>query len=190
MTQVNLDAPDREPSASVGASVHALQRASPEDKTLWSTFAGARFASDFCKSWLALQCGMISGARAGLLLLEGEDGRFATAAVWPDPSRDVTYLGPAAEQALQQRRGHIERHDKEERAHVAYPVEVAGRPYGVVVLDIAAARGADLQSVLRQLLWGVGWLETLFRRRQAEKDAARLERSTFAMDMLAGASEQ
>jgi len=79
-----------------GASVHPLQRANPEDVGalvgLWQV-PGSRAIS--AKSWLALQCGMISGARAGLLLLEGEDGRFATAAVWPDPSRDVTYLGPA-----------------------------------------------------------------------------------------------
>ena len=187
MTAGDVGAIDRGP-ASTGATRQGLQRA--DDPTLWATFAGATLASDFCKSWLALQCGMIPGAVTGLLLLEEEDGRFATAAVWPDPTRDVTYLAAAAEQALTQRRGHVQRIETSgEGAHVAYPVDIAGHLFGVVVVHVASDRVADLQSVLRQLLWGVGWLESLFRRHQAEKDGARLERTTFAMDILAGASE-
>lgn len=178
----------------------------------WSAFAGARTASDFCRSWLALQCGMISGAVAALLLLEEDNGRYAAAAAWPDPSRDMAYLAPAAEQALAERRGvarkantgKTDRTDSNKAdaasparhapalaaSHLAYPIDVGGRLYGVVAVDMGAASPAALQAALRQLLWGVGWLEAMFRRRQNEEDQAKLDRSAFAMDILAGASEQ
>jgi hypothetical protein len=70
-----------------------------------------------------------------------------------------------------------------------YPVDISGRIYGVVVVHVSSTVESELQAGLRQLLWGVGWLEALFRRRQAEEDAAKIARSAFAMDILASASE-
>jgi multidrug efflux pump subunit AcrA (membrane-fusion protein) len=170
----------------------AVQRA--DDAALWATFAGAEHASDFCRSWLAIQCSMIPGAAGALLLLEEPDGRYKMAAVWPDPSRDYTYLAAAAQQSLMERRGLVHRPEPSEGrdggAHVAYPVDVGGRMHGVVVVHVGLEARPDLQAILRQLLWGVGWLEALFRRRQADSDGAQLARTTFAMDVLAGASEQ
>jgi multidrug efflux pump subunit AcrA (membrane-fusion protein) len=75
-------------------------------------------------------------------------------------------------------------------AHVAYPVEVAGHPQGVVVVDFGAATLAGRDAMLRQLHWGVGWLEALFRRRDAER-AARVEQcSAFALAVLEAACGQ
>ncbi len=156
---------------------------------------------------------MIPGAVAALLLLEEENGRYAAAAAWPDPARDMAYLAPAAEQALAERRGVARKADASKTdagkpdtarpetsrasrtpapaaSHLAYPIDVGGRLYGVVAVDMGASSPAALQAALRQLLWGVGWLEAMFRRRQNEEDRARLDRSAFAMDILAGASEQ
>jgi len=161
------------------------------DAVLWATFAGAQQASDFCRSWLAIQCSMIQGAVDALLLLEEPDGRYKMAAGWPDPGRDLTYLAAAAQRALTERRGLIHRPEGcNDSAHVAYPIDVGGRMHGVVVVHVNLEKRPDLQVILRQLLWGVGWLETLFRRRQAENDGTQLARTTFAMDILAGASEQ
>ncbi|WP_342364196.1 hypothetical protein [Terrarubrum flagellatum] len=163
---------------------------------VWSAFAGARTAHEFCRSWLALQCGMIPGAVAALLLLEEENGRYAAAAAWPDPARDMAYLAPAAEQALAERRGVARKADASKTdagkpdtarpetsrasrtpapaaSHLAYPIDVGGRLYGVVAVDMGASSPAALQAALRQLLWGVGWLEAMFRRRQNEEDRAR-----------------
>ena len=53
------------------------------DDTLWSAFASAQTAADFCGSWLSLQCIQITDVRAALLLLEQSGGTFVPAAVWP-----------------------------------------------------------------------------------------------------------
>src|SRR2546422_4727783 len=42
--------------------------ASDTARALWSEFAEAASAESFCRSWLALQCRMISGVSGGLLL--------------------------------------------------------------------------------------------------------------------------
>jgi len=128
----------------------------------------ARFGAISANSWLALSVRMISGARAGLLLLEGEDGRFATAAVWPDPSRDVTYLGPAAEAGFEATSRHIERTTRR-NAPRCLSIEVAGRPYGVVV--VRHCRCSCRRFAIRSppIANGRGWLETMFRRASGRK---------------------
>jgi multidrug efflux pump subunit AcrA (membrane-fusion protein) len=178
------------------SAANALAPAAGDDATLWAAFAGARQASEFCRAWLTIQCRSTGGTIAGLLLLEDEGNRYKTAATWPDSDRDLSYLAKAAEQALTQRQG-IVLDDTEspqgparpDSAQVAYPIEVAGHLHGVVVLDVTRRPHAELQGLVRNLHWGMGWLETLFRRREAEESTALVARTTFALDMLAGASE-
>lgn len=63
----------------------------------WADFAAAASREGFCRAWLALQCSMVSDARAGLLLLRDDAGAsFVPAAVWPDPRVDLSYLAGAA----------------------------------------------------------------------------------------------
>jgi len=108
----------------------------------------------------------------------------------------MKYLTATAERALIERRGLLlERQPNgdggvRERFDVAYPIEVAGHLHGVVVLDVAARPEAQLQAVLRQLQWGFAWLEVLFRREEAAKDAAIKERLQGVLDLTATALGQ
>ena len=138
---------------------------------------------------------MVPDAKAALLLLKDEEA-FVPAAVWPDPRRDVSYLAPAAEQALGERRGIVVGINATERTrvaagsvYVAYPIEIESQLAGVVVLDVFARPEALLQSVLRQLLWGAGWLESLLRRHRARRDSELLERAATGLDLIHAAHE-
>jgi hypothetical protein len=188
-------------STVASAPLGAPESASPQDPggsgAAWAAFAAAGSDAEFCAAWLALQCGAIARVRAGLLLLRspGSD-RFLPAAVWPDPRRDVSYLTEAAERSLTARRGLVlglapPEHEYVARGmlHVAYPVEADGEVHGTVVLDIAARPEAQLQAVLRQLLWGGGWLEALLRRQGAGREVRRLERAAIGLDLLQAAQE-
>src|SRR5438093_11488610 len=85
---------------------------SDPERALWSEFAEAQTAESFCRSWLALQCRMISGVSGGLLLLGAPDrGPFAPAAIWPSPRRNMKYLTRTAERALVERRGLLVRQE-------------------------------------------------------------------------------
>ena len=167
------------------------------DAQAWAAFATAASDPEFCRAWLALQCAAIAGARSGLLLLRSPGAEaYVPAAVWPDPRRDVSYLSEAAERALNARRGMVLGLDPAERefvapgsVHVAYPVETDGEMHGAVVLDVAARPEAQLQAVLRQLLWGAGWLEALLRRQGAGRESRTLERAAAGLDLLQAAQQ-
>ncbi len=156
---------------------------------MWATFAAAQSAADFCCSWLAIQCVQVAEVRSGLLLLAEDGGTYVPAAVWPLATTDVTYLAPAAQQCLGERCVKVLRGQQGALLVVAYPVEIDGQIEGAVVLDLRERAEATLQIVLRQLHWGIGWLETLLLRRTALLDAERLRRARTAIDVLAVGAE-
>jgi biotin carboxyl carrier protein len=158
-----------------------------DDGALWAGFTGPRSAGEFCESWLALQCRELKSASAGLLLLREEDGRFTPAAVWPDRKTDVRRLAAPAREALALRSGHVARDGAQ--VHVSYPLEASGILQGVVVVELEGLSGDEVVAALRRLHWGAGWLETLFRRRDAQRDQERLARSDLTLGMLARAAE-
>ena len=176
------------PSASAASSGQAAASLAPD--ALWGAFVSADNAADFCRSWLSLQCAQVSEVRAALLLLEQGSGTFVPAGVWPSEQTDVTYLAPGAQQCLGERRGLIQRGQADALVVVAYPVEIDGRVHGAVVLDVAERPDDALQTVLRQLHWGAGWLESMFLRRTGQEGAQSLERARTALDVLAVAAEQ
>jgi len=188
---------EREPGSSDLSSFASAQAASEADAHAWTAFASAASDEAFCRAWLALQCSLISGVRAGLLLLHDEDSQsYVPAAVWPDPRRDLSYLTEAAERSLAQRSGTVLGLDAAERGriasgsvHVAYPIETDASVRGTVVLDLAARSEPQLQAVLRQLLWGAGWLEAMLRRRGVGRTTQQLERAATGLDLLQAAQQ-
>ncbi len=178
--------PDRpRPGPPPAGTGRALARA--EETALWSGFAGARDAGEFCRSWLGLQCRDVPGAVAGLLLLQEAAGRYTPAAVWPE-RRDVQHLAGTAQDALTRRSGVVTEVEGG-RSLVAYPIEAGGALHGVVVVEVQGQSREALLAGLRRLHWGAGWLETLFRRREAEADRARIARMDTTLDLLAVAAE-
>lgn len=155
----------------------------------WGDFVAAEDAAAFCRSWLALQCAQVSGVRAALLLLEQGGSTFVPAGVWPSEQTDVTYLAASAQQCLGERRGLIQRGQPGALVVVAYPVEIEGRLHGAVVLDVGERPEDALQTVLRQLHWGAGWLESLFLRRVVQEGARSLEKARTALDVFGVAAE-
>jgi multidrug resistance efflux pump len=168
-----------------------------EHDDAWTGFTTAASDEAFCSHWLALQCAMIPQVRAALLLMRDKAGKsYVPAAVWPDPRQDMTYLTGAATRALAERRGLVvgldpadSEHVAPGTVHVAFPVEKDAEVMGAVVLDLRARPQIELQAVLRQLLWGAGWLEVLLRRHQLALDAQVLERASVALDLVQAVQE-
>ena len=148
--------------------------------TAWRDFAQARTPEDFYRGWLAIQCGMLPGARCAVVIAGAPGvGRFAPVAAWPD-RHGVQHLAEVAEKALAQRHGVVLRRQRNgasaeessaptasttgERWDVAYPIEVEGKLYGVVAVELEPHPARDVDLTLRQLQWGAGWLEVLVHR--------------------------
>lgn len=163
------------------AAVHSIAEdaAGRAEAMLWSRFAAPSDAADLRASWLSLLALRLGRTRAALLLwADDAPGSFAVAAAWPDPQRDLQYLGPTAQRALLERRGVVgssagELPSPDGSAQIAYPVESGGELLGAVVLDLGAGPRDDLQQCLRQVHWASGWLlEGVHAQRLREREQA------------------
>src|SRR5262249_9361828 len=159
----------------------ALGRVSFLEQALWKQFAEATDVETFARAWLALQCTMITGATAGVVVLgEPDTGPFAPVAQWPIAGATNTELAAVAELALKERRGSAQGQDAAgslpRPSHVAYPFIVDGRIHGVVAIELESGRRDQLHGIMRQLQWGVSWIEVVLRREQGKRDKAHFER--------------
>jgi RND family efflux transporter MFP subunit len=166
------------------------------EATAWARFSSARDAAEFCASWLAILCAQVGRVNGALLLLGPErDGAFRAAASWPDATRDMQYLAPAAEKALNERRGVLMPRDaaaplaREPGALVGYPIEVSGTLRGAVALDLSGGEHA-LQQALRLVYWGSAWLVDQFRQQDLKERDTRLARLALATDLVASALQE
>ncbi len=169
---------------------HSERVDTPED--LWGQFIAASSAEAYCQSWLGLLCRQIEGAQGALVLLGSSDtGPFTPAAVWPAPGRSMVHLTAAAEKALQDRRGAVQRGEGGADSasggtnfQLTYPLEVAALLRGVVVVEVLERPPAALQEALRQVHWGVAWIELMFRRESAANDSASRKRVFGVLDLV------
>lgn len=171
-------------SSTVSDQAFAAQTRERTETAAWARFVAADEIASFTKEWLILLAGRIEDAQAGVLLIAAvDDAPYEVIAGWPDLRHDLRYLGPAAERALTEKVGVVA--DSTEagagsakRAHIAYPVEVAGRLKGAVVFDIDASAAKSLQPALREIHWASAWLTEFFGRQhllESETDLARVE---------------
>ena len=165
-----------------------------QDHSLWTSFAEAATVDAFCRSWLALQCRMMGGVRAGMVLLGTADrGPFGPVATWPEGRRNLKHLTKTAERTLAERRGLVSRGESEEGQaqngyyEIGYPIEVRGLLHGAAVLEVTPKSEAKLQGMMRQLHWGASWLELLFSREAAAVEKETRGRIQAALDLVATA---
>jgi len=173
--------------------------ASERDGSLWTRLPGAVTDENFCANWLAIQCGLITEVTAGQVLLGAPDqGPYQAKALWPNGIETGNQLNAAAEQALKERSALIIQRKERgatgsavtEWYEVAYPILVATRLYGVVVLKVTSRPAAELEAVLQQLCWGAAWLEVMLHRQKAVHSVIHNERLQAVLDVLTSAVEQ
>ena len=173
-------------------------QSSDTEQDIWRQFAEATTPKAFCQSWLSLQCYILKGIRSALVLLGTPDrGPFTPAAIWPHPNFNVTHLAPVAERVSKERRVLLIKSDPNQYPdnvasksyYIAYPIEVAGKIYGVVVLEVGPHPGIEVQAIMRHLHWGAGWLEVMLRRAEAMKTLDTSERLRAALNLVASIME-
>src|SRR3972149_6304936 len=164
----------------------------------WQEFAGASTRDAFCQNWLALQCQMVGNVENSVVLLgKADEGPFVPAACWPEPRRNIQHLVEAADRALTERCGVVLKRTPQgsvesssgDRYEVAYPVQVEGRLYGALVLELFGVAESDLQGAMRQLQWGVAWVGVLIRREDTLKDSAIRRRLQTVLAVVARIQE-
>lgn len=181
------------------APIYAISEAdlARSESAAWAEFSSPSDTGEFYRSWLAILCAQIDHVSGALLLLGTEqEGSFAAVAVWPDATRNMQFLGQAAERALKERRGVVVAPDdvsspaSDQAAHVGYPIEVSGKLYGAVVLAIVPSKHLELQQVLRHVHWASAWLVAHIRQEALLERDLQLGRLALAGDLVATAVQE
>ena len=169
--------------------------ATPSTASLWSSLA-AEATDERLAAWLALQCAMLPSARQAVVVLGNADaGPFVPRAVWPAESRPGEGLARVAEQALAERVPLLQPVSVAgvpgvAAYVVAFPVEMDGALHGVVAVECPPVTETQLQQVMRDLQWGIAWIET-FIRRDIDSEGNRIrERLMIALDIIATTLEE
>jgi multidrug resistance efflux pump len=186
----------------LGANPDVIARGPAAPSGLWKiVLGGTADAGDFYQAWLALQCGMVGGVTAGLLLLRSASKPdvppYVPAAAWPDAQHDLNKLAQVAQQAATERRSVVARSGpgastpgQSNCILVAQPIGSGTElPIAIVVVAVDSRPDLNAQTVAQQLAWGAGWLETLLTRQSAEEGARRVKQAAAGLDLLAVAGE-
>lgn len=163
---------------------------SQDDAALWAALASAKGPSEFCRSWLALQCARTPGAQGALILLESGANSFAPAAIWPAGPSNIDPLRAAAESVLEKREPMIAPVlDQPGLTAISYPVASGEGVHGAIVMTLANPCAETLKTALRELHWGVGWILSLvWQYRVADRDGEGV-RAALALALLAAIQE-
>jgi transcriptional regulator with GAF, ATPase, and Fis domain len=74
---------------------------------------------------------------------------------------------------------------RDQPAQFGYPIEVAGRLRGAVVVHVGAGADMSLQRALRLVHWSSAWLVDHLRQQNHAEEKVRLSRMQLAMDLAA-----
>lgn len=154
------------------------------DQALWKRFREADGTLEFSAAWLTLQCSMLSGARAGVVVLRGVDQTsYAPVAKWPDGAAVSAELSSAAESALGAAQGVV--NQSQGFACAAFPLSIDGDVRGVAGVEVVGHDGTSLRSLMRQLQWGCGWLEATLRKQVNSLSAEDDSDAALAIELAA-----
>lgn len=174
MASMSPDSQAAAPEHAAAGAANETDRMARLDPALWTQLAEASSPELFAQSWLTLQCTIIHGVRRGVVVLGGPgQDSFQPAGIWPAGEQHVAHaLQAAAELAMTERRGVVtgpqagEGNDGTGSAcrHIGYPLLVDRQLCGVVAIEIETLPESRLRGVMRQLQWGLAWLEVMLRR--------------------------
>jgi len=195
MSSMNPDGqPARHDHGTTGG-INDTDRMAHLDPALWTRLAEASSQELFAQSWLTLQCNIIQGIRRGVVVLSDPDqDHFQPAGVWPDSAQPVPpALQAAAELAMSERRGVVtgpqtgDGSDSKDSQHryIGYPLLVDRQLCGVVAIEIDALPESGLRGVMRQLQWGLAWLEVMLRRGSRQFSAVPRDRLITVLQQVA-----
>lgn len=160
------------------------------EPALWQRLNNANASSELPSVWLALQCGMIPGATAGIVR-EATAGGFRLLAAWPDANGEPEQLRATADLAVTEGRA-VARGatpGSDTQPSVAYPIIIDGKTLAVVAVALAIAQPAnakdELRSAIRQLQWGAAWLRDHMRRLRTEASSGKRDQSAATLDFIA-----
>ncbi len=174
-------------ASTFGPSSGGEQRTAFGDTAAWARLAQADTKESFAAAWLDLQCRLIGGVQAAVVVFgPNAEGDFSPLAYWPEGSTGSPAIAAVAELSLEQRRGAVRQPQAGQGREVmrldalAYPLSDGEELRGVVAMEVAHGSDAHLHAVMRLLQWGCAWWHRRF-----EDPAGQAPELRTVLDLLA-----
>jgi multidrug resistance efflux pump len=140
------------------------------ESELWARLAHATDMHSFAAGWLDIQCRAFDGAIRGIVVLRAsETAPFAPVAIWPEGIEGSPRLAAVLERALTQRQVAVDGvkrvAHRQEPVFIAHPILVDDELYGAAAVELEGRSEGAVRDVVQRLGWGIGWLESLARRK-------------------------
>lgn len=165
------------------------------DLSIWTRLSSAETLERFVSLWLQMQSGVVGDAIRGVVVMGAADtGPFTPAGVWPDDTEIDVDLSAAAELAMTRRQAVVREYipgtakadGREPCQALAFPIVVDDQIYGVAALEVRKASQEEIRRAMRQIQWGMAWLENLIRRRTLTPR----DRLVTVLELVASALDQ
>ena len=140
------------------------------DAAVWRRLVSADRLEPLCDAWLAIFCAQIDLAvgsapggppivrQAIVAVGDPESNKYGRAATYGATGEVDLVLAKSAERAMQLRRPVSQPGDGPAAAcHMAYPIILSDKLYGVVALEMAPSAALQFDLVLRLAQWGIAW---------------------------------
>ncbi len=175
------------------------------DQNLWHQFSSAETIEEFAQQWLTLQCGMLLGVKAGVVVYDlshfnrssgtpneekPEEGKnFAQVAHWPKLIHHLDKLYQSAEVALSKKQAVVKKlvenkdNDSVTFFHLAFPFIIQQQCVGSVVLEVSDVQEGQIAALMRQIQWGCAWFE-IFEQKRTHLNTLRINQKLEALSRL------
>ncbi|MBX2867973.1 MAG: efflux RND transporter periplasmic adaptor subunit [Acidiferrobacterales bacterium] len=170
------------------------------ETVLWQRLATSTNPEEFYLSWLELQAGQINGCHVGLVLAETDaEKTYAPVAIWPNESSAGEALIDVAKECLEDGEAIVVDLEIEYSQRypvrpgstgLAFPLIISDQTACVVALEVLQTDPEELPRIMRQLQWGVSWLEAFYLRYQASEDESTIDRLVTALYLTSAASRE
>ena len=140
------------------------------ESELWARLTHATDLHSFASGWLDIQCRSFDGAIRGIVVLRASEvAPFAPVAIWPEGIEGSPRLAAVVERALTQRTVAVDGVKRiarrQDPVYIAHPILVDDELYGAAAVELDGRSEGAVREVVQRLGWGIGWLESLARRK-------------------------
>jgi len=136
---------------------------------IWQVLNHTNNPEEYATAWLNIQCSRLENVNRAIVVFGTPDrGPFSPIAVWPEAATGSPRILTAIESVIATKSSCILNTEDAEVVNsdnvIATPILVDNRIAGVVAIEIAQADNAQQQKTLKDLEWGLVWMQMLVRR--------------------------
>ena len=160
MTEITIDVEEAERSDSES------QDTQPD---LWQVLNNTNSPEEYALAWLNIQCSRLGNVNRAVVVFGAPDrGPFSPIAVWPEKATGSPRILSAIESVVTTKSSCVLNTEDASVVNsdvvIATPILVDNRICGVVAIEVTHVDDAHQQETLRDLQWGLVWMQMLVRR--------------------------